>query len=310
MAIISMINLKGGVGKSTMTVAFAEFLAGHFKRRVLVIDLDPQTNSTIALIGDKRWQALNEQQRTLNHVFLTPFASPAHPFGLGDIITTEASFVSEARPRIDLLASSTDLIGQESVVEAISTVTHYEMESHAVLKAAFDEDPALRSRYDDVLIDCPPSLNIVTLNGLYVSDAYLIPVMPEPISMIGIPQIINRVYHLQRRFGRIIPALGILVNRFDNRAQKSQGEQEEILERRVTQSLANPNQHLRWPPLFSRHVLERVLITQALQEGLDIGTLRGKYNDHSPTNPTFYDWIAIVEEYIERCATLTTSHAS
>nr|MBA3824298.1 AAA family ATPase [Ktedonobacterales bacterium] len=203
MSITSFINLKGGVGKSTTTVAFAEFLAGYHHRRVLVIDLDPQTNASIALVGDERWSELNRNGQTLHHVFLTPFASPPHPFGLGDIITSEASSVLECAGRIDLLASSTNLIGQEGVVEAVAAVSHYEMESHLVLAAAFAEDPGLLHRYDDVLIDCPPSLNIVTLNGLCLSDAYLIPVMAEPISIYGIPQIIERVARLKARFGHV-----------------------------------------------------------------------------------------------------------
>jgi len=68
-AVISMINLKGGVGKTTTTVAVAQVLSSAFGRRVLVVDLDPQTNATVMLIGEKAWEALNREGRTVAHLF-------------------------------------------------------------------------------------------------------------------------------------------------------------------------------------------------------------------------------------------------
>ena len=67
--IISIINLKGGVGKTTTTVQLAECLASEFSKKVLVIDLDPQTNATIALIGEDKWQEVSKLKQTLFHLF-------------------------------------------------------------------------------------------------------------------------------------------------------------------------------------------------------------------------------------------------
>ena len=67
--VISTINLKGGVGKTTITVAIGEFLSESFGKRVLIIDLDPQTNATVMLIGEDKWKKLNEKQHTLARLF-------------------------------------------------------------------------------------------------------------------------------------------------------------------------------------------------------------------------------------------------
>ncbi len=67
--VISMINLKGGVAKTTTTVALAQMLDAEFSKRVLVVDLDPQTNATVMLIGDKKWRELNEAGYTVAQIF-------------------------------------------------------------------------------------------------------------------------------------------------------------------------------------------------------------------------------------------------
>ncbi|GJD22716.1 hypothetical protein RIVM261_076720 [Rivularia sp. IAM M-261] len=71
--VVSIINLKGGVAKTTTTVQLAECLASEFSKKVLVIDLDPQTNATIALIGEERWEELDKQKQTLFHLFNDKF---------------------------------------------------------------------------------------------------------------------------------------------------------------------------------------------------------------------------------------------
>ncbi len=73
MAIVSFINLKGGVGKTTCCVALAEFLAGYHHRRVLVIDLDPQTNATPTFIGEERWEQADARGQTFRQMFLDEF---------------------------------------------------------------------------------------------------------------------------------------------------------------------------------------------------------------------------------------------
>ena len=107
--IISIINLKGGVGKTTTTVALAETLAVEHDKRVLVIDLDPQTNATTMLIGEERWRELNEQGRTLATLFIDALNPRTKSFDLQRTLQRGVSDVQGAET-IDLLPSSLDLI--------------------------------------------------------------------------------------------------------------------------------------------------------------------------------------------------------
>ena len=109
--VISVINLKGGVGKTTMTVSMAEILAGEFDKRVLVIDLDPQTNSTMMLIGERAWETANREGRTLAPLFKDSLRPKGDPptFDLDRTLYREASPIKRVRT-LDLLPSSLDLI--------------------------------------------------------------------------------------------------------------------------------------------------------------------------------------------------------
>ena len=86
--IISFINLKGGVGKTTTAVAVAEMLSGVFDRKVLVIDLDPQTNATLMLIGEEKWEALNENNHTIAQLFLDAIYPNYSKFNLNIYLIT------------------------------------------------------------------------------------------------------------------------------------------------------------------------------------------------------------------------------
>ena len=100
--VFSTINLKGGVGKTTTTVALAEFMSGRLGKRVLVIDLDPQTNATVMLIGEEKWRKLNDQGRTLARLFQDALDPDDRRFDLDETLQKRVSNVSEART-IDLL---------------------------------------------------------------------------------------------------------------------------------------------------------------------------------------------------------------
>src|SRR5713226_6936328 len=107
--VVATINLKGGVGKSTTTVAVAEMLSAEFHKRVLVIDLDPQTNATTMLIGEDKWHELQAKEHTLARLFKDALAPDDKKFDLAATLQHKVSDVSAART-IDLLPSSLDLI--------------------------------------------------------------------------------------------------------------------------------------------------------------------------------------------------------
>ena len=107
--VIATINLKGGVGKTTTTAALGEIMSAEFGQRVLLIDLDPQTNLTTMMIGEKRWQALNDEQLTLAALFGEAVEPTGTPFDIEKAIQRDVSSIRAARD-VDLLASSLDLM--------------------------------------------------------------------------------------------------------------------------------------------------------------------------------------------------------
>lgn len=210
--VISVINLKGGVGKTTAAVAMAEILAGEFDKRVLVIDLDPQTNSTTMLIGEGAWKEANRAGRTLAPLFkdsLRP-ESEAPQFDLGKTLYREASPIASVRT-LDLLPSSLDLIEvQDDLASARGGPYHTSRPVDLLHKATSELVP----EYDYVLIDCPPNLGIITLNGIRMSQAYVIPTKPDILSTYGIPQIMNRVAGFAASLDRRVTPLGTIVNMY------------------------------------------------------------------------------------------------
>jgi chromosome partitioning protein len=202
--VISVINLKGGVGKTTLTVALAEFLAIEHAKKVLVIDLDPQTNATVSLIGEEQWEKKNREGRTLYHLFKDHLENTCH-FQFEDSIVTGCSNLQGGIDHLHLIPSSLDFIQiQDRLIHIAQTSLIHPIE---VLKRSAEN---YIKDYDVVLIDCPPNLGTVTQNGLNISDYYLIPTIPDHLSTYGIPQIISSVNHFNRRTNRHVEPLGIV----------------------------------------------------------------------------------------------------
>lgn len=210
--VIATINLKGGVGKTTTTAALAEFLVAEFHKKVLVIDLDPQTNLTTVLIGEDGWADLNYDDSTLATLFqdaLRPDGEPVK-FDLDKTLQRSVSPVREVR-KLDLLPSSLDLIDVQDRLGTMSSGRFYSNNPTDLLRKAVR--PILDD-YDYVLVDCPPNLGIVTLNGLRISDGYIIPTIPDVLSTYGIPQIQRRVKDFGDSIGEHIAEIGIVITKY------------------------------------------------------------------------------------------------
>src|SRR6266516_1068560 len=209
--VISVINLKGGVAKSTTTVAGAQMLDVEFGQRVLVADLDPQTNATMMLVGDKKWREVNQRGATIAQLFRDAI-SGEKKFDLSSAILKNVGSVADSR-RVDLLPSSLDLIDVQDELATMNRGKFHASSPVDVLRRAL-RDTLEGDTYDYVLIDCPPSLGLVTLNGLRVSDYYLIPTIPDFLSTYGIPQIVERVRDSSASVGHKIEPLGIVATKF------------------------------------------------------------------------------------------------
>ncbi|PYE53277.1 ParA family protein [Deinococcus yavapaiensis] len=205
--IISFINLKGGVGKTTTLVQVADALSSLHGRRVLVIDLDPQTNATIALIGEDRWLQCDQAGQTLAQLFIDKLEGT-------DVFDPERATIRKVSnlptSTLDLIPSSLKLIDVQDRMSDISYKTSYTMSPIDVVKLTLQ--PIL-SQYDYVLIDCPPNLGYITQNGLEISDWYVIPTIPDRLSTYGIPQIIRRVEKLRRDRKLKVRCLGLVLTK-------------------------------------------------------------------------------------------------
>jgi chromosome partitioning protein len=280
---IATINLKGGVAKTTTTLALAEFASAEFGQRVLVIDLDPQTNATTVLIGEDRWAELNDQKQTLVQLFRDALEPdlPGPRFELEKSLQRNVSPVRDV-PSVDLIPSSLDLIEVQDRLGTMGPGPFFSTRPTAILAKA---GRRILPEYDLVLIDCPPNLGLITLNGLYIADGYLIPTIPDYLSTYGIPQITKRVQLFGEDIEREIEPLGIIITKFRVASTVHQT---------VCDRLVNGKNGL---PVFSTSIPEANDLSGSAEYRI-VGTLRQKYGQKF--FPVLRKLTAEVLETIER----------
>lgn len=197
--IIAIANQKGGVGKTTTCVNLSASLAAT-KRRVLLIDLDPQGNATMGSGVDK-----SNLERSVNTILLnqSPIADA--------IVTTSSGY--------DILPASADL----TIAEI--RLLKQEQGREYVLKQSL---LGIRGIYDFVLIDCPPSLNMLTVNALVAADAVLIPMQCEYFALEGLTALLGTVEQLRRSANPRLEIEGLLRTMYDGRNRLTQEVSEQL----------------------------------------------------------------------------------
>lgn len=254
--VVATINLKGGVGKTTITAALAETLSGEFGKRVLLIDLDPQTNLTIMMIGEQRWGELDAAGLTLAALFEEALGDRTGSVNAEALIDRQVSPLSTVTS-VNLLPSSLRLIALQDRVTDIGA-GHTEVLARALKPVLAD--------YDYVLIDCPPNLGAMTLNGLRLADAYLIPTIPDVMSTYGIGPVQERIRQFADEWGRSIVELGVVVTKY---------RQASAVHRTTVDDL---NRNKQISMVFPSLIPEANQIAAAA-EFTDFGTLRKKYGN-------------------------------
>lgn len=186
--VISFINLKGGVGKTTLTVNIGATLAKLHEKRVLLVDLDPQTNATVSVITQEQWRERSLSKQTIYNMF-NDYVNGSEDFNIRDAIISGVSEIHN----LDLLPSSLELI---EIQDEIPKLRNQYVNSVDVLGNCLS---AVKDEYDYILIDCPPNLGTITLNGITISDFYIVPTIPDILSGLGIAMILNRIEKFQTK---------------------------------------------------------------------------------------------------------------
>ena len=189
---LAFANQKGGVGKTTTAVNLSVYLAAR-GQRVLLIDLDPQGNATSSLGIDKRTLKASAYDALIDSIPLTDAIVPA------------------VRPRLDLLGANPALAGAE--VELVNLTRQQQR-----LRAAVEP---VRAAYSAIIVDCPPSLGLLTVNALTAADEVLIPIQCEYLALEGLMQLINTIDLIKRRLNPALDVLGVVMTMYDARTRLS-----------------------------------------------------------------------------------------
>jgi chromosome partitioning protein len=243
--VIAIANQKGGVGKTTTAINLGAALAVA-ERRTLVVDIDPQGNATSGLGVEDR-----ASRPTVYSVLI------------GQIPLPEAIVERVHLPLLDVVPSTRDLVGAE--IELVSALSR-----ETILRQALE---SVRDRYDYILVDCPPSLGLLTINTLTAANSVLIPIQCEFYALEGLSQLLNTVRLVQRGLNPGLHVEGVLLTMYDKRLNLSRQVSEEAREYfgpKVYRAAIPRNVRLAEAPSFGQPIILYDLLSTGAQAYLSL----------------------------------------
>lgn len=231
--IIAFANQKGGVGKTTSAVNLSACLA-HLGKRALLIDLDPQANASIHLGLDTHSQGKS----------------------IYDVLTSRARFAevvrNSGRENLDVVPSHIDLSGVE--IELASQVGR-----ETILRDSISDFLSGRFLYDYIIMDCPPSLGLLSLNALTTASEVFIPVQAEFFALQGISKLLEVISLVRRRLNQTLQITGVIATRFDSRKSLAKEVIEEIRKHfgeKLFSTMIRDNIRLAEAPGYGKAIIE------------------------------------------------------
>jgi chromosome partitioning protein len=199
---ISFVNMKGGVGKTTAAVNLAAYLAKNHGKKVLLVDLDPQTNASLSLMSEKHWNKHVNEHGTMADIFQLE----GHKKDDEDHFKFKDCIIHDVLPEIPGL----DLIPSHLKLTFLDLDLSTKSGRERILSRKLEK---IIGDYDFIICDCPPNLQTATQNALFVSDYYIVPMQPDFLSAIGLELLLDRLEYLQRELEFKIKCLGVLFSR-------------------------------------------------------------------------------------------------
>ncbi|MDG0817036.1 ParA family protein [Bdellovibrio svalbardensis] len=232
--VVSFINQKGGVAKTTTAINVAAQWAKEGKK-ILLIDLDPQSSATRAIFGDMEFEDT-----------------------IYDVLTSE---IEASQAIVSSETFGIDVIPSEIMLSGIEIILASKFGRESILKRCLAE---VKDQYDIVVIDCSPSLGLLTVNALIASKDIVIPICPEYFSLKGIDLILETLKHIHVGLGHKVEVRGIIISKYRNR--------------RIIEQVINDLKTKYTIPVFNNYIPESVVVEEAHHRHLPM-------LEYSPKNP-------------------------